>query len=54
MNNLYERESKLIKKLAILNFFLVLTIIFLIVVLFYLASYFENPPWSSGVFYISK
>ncbi len=49
-----ERESKLVRKLAILNILLTLTIIFLIVVLFDLASYFENPPWVSGVFNVFK
>jgi len=48
-----EKDRK-ITRLIIINILLILTIGFLIIVLFDLARYFENPPRSSGIFNIFK
>ncbi|NCN95076.1 hypothetical protein GW951_01990 [Candidatus Wolfebacteria bacterium] len=49
-----KKEKRFITRLIIVNILLILTIGFLIMVLFDLARYFENPPRSSGIFHISK
>jgi len=48
-----EKDRK-ITRLIIINILLILTIGFLIIVLFDLTRYFENPPRSSGIFHIIK
>ena len=49
-----KKENRSITRLIIINILLILTIGFLIMVLFDLARYFENPPRSSGIFHIFK
>lgn len=45
-----ERESKQVRRLVIVNLLLIITVAFLIKVVFDLAKSLENPPRQSGVF----
>jgi len=49
-----KKEKRFITRLIIVNILLILTVAFLIMVLFDLGRYFENPPRSSGIFNIFK